>query len=209
MKTQRARVTVILLLTTLSFFIFGDRRPDSVELVPAGLNSLMKIRCAIGMETMPPPEASQPPAERLFTKGQRISRSVSVAAGKYNLPELLIHAVIKQESGFNSRARSPHGARGLMQLMPVTAREMGVRDSFDIGQNVDGGSRYLRQMLDRFGGDVKLALAAYNAGPSRVERCGGIPQNQETKRYVSKVLAHFEDFCGSLGLGSSASLSET
>jgi len=149
---------------------------------------------------------------RSLTKGEKIAQSVSRAAEKYNLPESLIHAVIKQESGFNPEAESGCGARGLMQLMPETAREMGVKDSFDIEQNIDGGSRYLRQMLDRFGGDVKLALAAYNAGPSRVEQCGGIPQIpkiKETQEYVPAVLAHFENFGGTSGVGVQTHLAAT
>lgn len=131
---------------------------------------------------------------RRNTKEERISRSVSEASQRYNLPPALILGVIKQESGFNPCAESPCGAQGLMQLMPETAKEVGVKDSLNIEQNIDGGSRYLRQMLDRFGGDVKLALAAYNSGPSRVEQCGGIPKIKETQEYVPAVLAHYEQF---------------
>lgn len=134
------------------------------------------------------------------TREERIRNAVSNAAQRYNLPPALILGVIRQESGFNPVAESHCGAQGLMQLMPQTAREMGVTDPFDIEQNIDGGSRYLRQMLDQFGGDVRLALAAYNAGPARVEQYHGIPPLEETMNYVPAVLAHYESFGGSAGL---------
>ncbi|MBI1909686.1 MAG: lytic transglycosylase domain-containing protein [Deltaproteobacteria bacterium] len=122
---------------------------------------------------------------------EEINLAVQEASSKYNLPPELINAVIKQESHFNSRAVSPVGAQGLMQLMPSTAREMGVKNSFDIRQNVDGGSKYLRQMIDRFDGDLPKAIAAYNAGPGAVEKAGGIPPYAETQNYVPSVLKNF------------------
>lgn len=130
------------------------------------------------------------------SKNELIYAAVSDSAQKYNLPPALIMAVIKQESGFNPNAVSHCGAQGCMQLMPGTARMMGVTDSFDVSQNIDGGSKYLRQMLDRFNGDVRLALAAYNAGPGNVEKAGGIPRIPETQNYVPSVLAHYEKFSG-------------
>lgn len=130
------------------------------------------------------------------SREERIHRAVSNASQKYQLPPGLILAVIKQESNFNPVAESHCGAQGLMQLMPGTARTLGVTDSFDIDQNVDGGARYLREMLDRFGGDVRLALAAYNAGPGRVEQYQGIPPIEETRNYVPSVLVHYESFNG-------------
>jgi soluble lytic murein transglycosylase-like protein len=99
----------------------------------------------------------------------------------------LIKAVALVESGFDSRAVSPKGARGLMQLMPGTARQLGVRDVFDPAENLMAGARYLRKMLDEFDGDLNLALAAYNAGPEAVRRHGGVPNYRETKDYVSRV----------------------
>ncbi len=127
----------------------------------------------------------------------RIKTAVEDSARKHNLPSSLIYAVIKQESGFNPCAESHCGAQGLMQLMPGTADEMGVTDPKNIEQNIDGGSRYLRQMLDQFDGDPKLALAAYNAGPGRVQESGGIPKIAETQNYVASVLSHYEKFNGS------------
>ncbi|WP_233548375.1 lytic transglycosylase domain-containing protein [Aurantiacibacter zhengii] len=109
------------------------------------------------------------------------------AEARYRLPPGLMLALVWAESRFNPMAISPAGAAGLAQLMPATARELGVSNLHDPNQNIEGGARYLRQMLDRFG-DVHLALAAYNAGPGAVPRAGGIPRNGETPAYVRSVL---------------------
>jgi soluble lytic murein transglycosylase-like protein len=119
-----------------------------------------------------------------------IEGSIQKAASKYNLSPDLIRGVIRAESNFQADAVSSAGARGLMQLMPETAGELGVTKPFDIQQNIDGGSRYLRQMLDRFGGNLKLALAAYNAGPGTVEKYEGRVPYAETQEYVKRVLRY-------------------
>jgi soluble lytic murein transglycosylase-like protein len=124
---------------------------------------------------------------------QKIDSCIENAALKYNLPKELIHCVIRAESGFRSKAVSRSGAMGLMQLMPGTARELGVSNPFDIEQNIDGGTRYLKKMLDQFDGDVKLALAGYNAGPGAVEKYRGIPPYKETIRYVDRVLNDYRE----------------
>jgi hypothetical protein len=120
----------------------------------------------------------------------KIQEAIQEAARKYNLSADLIAAIIKVESNFNPGAISKEGAGGLMQLMPSTAKALEVRNRFDIQQNIDGGCRYLKTLLERFGGQVELALAAYNVGPEAVEKYEGVPPYRQTRHYVKKVLAY-------------------
>ena len=114
-------------------------------------------------------------------------RYIEHVAAEHGLPVALIKSVALVESGFDAQAVSPKGAQGLMQLMPETAREYGVKDAFDPLENLRAGARHLRHLLDQFDGDVTLALAAYNAGAGAVRRYGGVPNYKETRNYVRKV----------------------
>src|SRR5215813_2269294 len=119
------------------------------------------------------------------------SREIAEASARYAVPERLIWAVIRVESGFDPRAVSPKGARGLMQLMPETAALLGVRDVFNPRENIHGGARHLRGMMDRFNYDLPMAIAAYNAGDRPVAAFRGIPPYPETREYVARVLRHY------------------
>jgi Transglycosylase SLT domain len=120
-----------------------------------------------------------------------LNEVVKTASGTYHLDPDLVTSVIRAESGFNVRAVSPKGAQGLMQLMPQTASNLGVQNAFDPKANVEGGTRYLRELLERYDFDLIKALAAYNAGPQRVEQYGGVPPYYETKAYVARVVRDF------------------
>lgn len=120
--------------------------------------------------------------------GREVNKLVETAATKHELDSTLLKSVMKQESAFKPCALSVAGAMGLMQIMPETAQMLHLDDPFDPAKNVDAGAKFLKTMLDRFGGDVAMALAAYNAGPTTVDRAGGIPPIAETLQYVSNIL---------------------
>ena len=136
--------------------------------------------------------------EKISFKNSRenIENLIEKYAQKNNLDPDFIKAVVKQESGFNPDAKSKCGAMGLMQLMPQTAKGLGVVDAFDPEQNIEGGVKYLKSMLNRFNNDPKLALAAYNAGPAAVQKYGDIPPYKETQNYVKNILASYEAIKG-------------
>lgn len=132
--------------------------------------------------------SSAPPAVR-----EDHARTIRAKSSAYNVDPELVKAIIRVESGYNSRAVSRKGAQGLMQLMPGTARRMSVENPFDPAQNIEGGVRYFKHLMGLFAGNVPLSLAAYNAGEEAVKRYGGIPPYSETRDYVTKVLHYYRN----------------
>jgi soluble lytic murein transglycosylase-like protein len=123
----------------------------------------------------------------------QVSAMMETASAKYGVPKALLTSVSRAESAFRSEVSSPAGAVGMMQLMPATARGLGVTDITDPWQNIAGGAKYLRQLLDRFGGDSTKAVAAYNAGPNAVQKYGGVPPYHETQTYVARVFGYAKE----------------
>jgi soluble lytic murein transglycosylase-like protein len=137
--------------------------------------------------------AATPPASGGPVDGQ-FSDLINAAAKKYGIDPALLKGLIRQESNFNPNAKSPAGAAGLTQLMPGTAASLGVSNPLDPAQAIEGGAKYLAQQLKAFGGDVRKALAAYNAGPGAVTRYGGVPPYAETQNYVRSVMAFADEY---------------
>ena len=135
--------------------------------------------------------AAQAQSTDKLTLKAKIQDIVKRVSKKHGVDEKLVNAVIKQESGFNPNAKSKAGALGLMQLMPSTARGLGVTNPMDPEQNVDGGVKYLKSMLNKYNGNIILALAAYNAGPNAVDKYDGVPPYKETQNYVKSILSSY------------------
>lgn len=134
------------------------------------------------------------PNNLLNSQNNNIDGLIDKYASKNNLDSDFIKALIKQESGFQSGAKSHCGAMGLMQLMPATAASLGVNNAYDPEENIAGGTKYLKGLLDKFQGNKELALAAYNAGPGAVNKYGGIPPYKETQNYVKNVLSNYQNY---------------
>ena len=152
------------------------------------LSQALQPQTAAAPDANPDAPAPVPP--------EQIDALVNQNAQIWQVDPALIKSVIANESSFNANATSPVGAQGLMQLMPETAASLGVRNPYDPAQNVAGGTRYLRSLLDRFNGNTRLAVAAYNAGPGAVEKYGDVPPYAETQNYVQNVLGSLDRYRG-------------
>jgi soluble lytic murein transglycosylase-like protein len=187
-------------------------RPRHGSLILVGMAVALAIATSAGAETRRTSDASScrqcvrkgvgqrpvaatmtgPRTTRPASADDAYAREIAEASERYAVPEGLIRAVIRVESGFDRRAVSPKGAQGLMQLMPETAAILGVRDPFDARQNIHGGTRHLRALMERFRHDVRLAVAAYNAGEKPVAQHRGVPPYPETREYVTQVMRHYQ-----------------
>jgi len=169
--------TVVLLLITLGILSsYNYSQISSGEVVSSAVVS------------QPSKESSSGGPDPLFHS------IIQEASNRYQVDPDLIRAIIMAESSYNPRAVSRKGARGLMQLMPATAKALGVKDSFNPEHNIHGGVKYFKQLLDRFGGDVKIALAAYNAGSRKVREYEGIPPFKATHYYIKKVFSYYSHY---------------
>lgn len=171
---------------------------------PNGVQHFTNVPTTRKFKTFSPPskgltllslkKRSKPTPWAKLRVGRELREMISDTAYRFDLEPALVHAVVRAESGFNPRAVSRAGARGLMQLMPQTAIEVGVRDVFHPQDNLDGGVSYLRGLVDRYAGDVHLALAAYNAGPGAVDSYGGVPPYAETQEYLKRVFRFRQEY---------------
>jgi soluble lytic murein transglycosylase-like protein len=169
-----------------ALYSYLDENGDQV------FTNLAPVRSIMGMKVtgaQPPP--APPPASTSPSKAETFDPIIEKYASDYQLDPHLIRSIIAQESGFNPKAVSPKGARGLMQLMPATAARLGVRNSFDPEENIQGGVKHFKFLMDSFNNNLELSLAAYNAGENLVQRLGRIPAIRETRDYVQSITKRY------------------
>ena len=190
---------LMLLIACLGLSCLGPAQTARAQVYEIGQGGAMQVRegggAVIWRDANGAPQVAKPavPVASVTHSSTDSASLLARTAARYSLSPALLEALVWQESRWNNSAVSPKGAMGLTQLMPATARALGV-DPRDPVANLEGGARYLRLMLDRFGGDVVKALAAYNAGPERVERAGGVPAIRETREYVAAIMARLGNY---------------
>lgn len=199
----------ILIFLLMALSVFGAEEAAKPKEVPKPVNSFERQRLSVERqmqgirESFPPPFGGQaapmvassasapgppPPADCPPVTAASMKPIIDREATKQKVDAGLVRAVVEAESAYSPCAVSPVGAMGLMQLMPATAESLQVTDPYDPNQNITAGTQYLKQMLERYGGDIAKALAAYNAGPARVDAAGGVPPIPETQEYVRKIM---------------------
>ena len=186
-----ARAEIALLSSGATLKVTGQRREGDMVMLTLKGGGEVGV-AASELRGVVPDEVLDEVVLSATAKPTDLAEMVEAAARRHGLDPELVRAVVAVESGFRPDAVSPKGAQGLMQLMPATARSLGVKDAFDPFSNLDGGTRYLRMLVTRYGGDLNRALAAYNAGEGAVARHGGVPPYPETLAYVRKVLRRAE-----------------
>lgn len=167
---------------------FQQLLQDKINMATNQTNTLHKQANYTSLNT--PPQVAHSNKAKQITKST-YDPIIKEMSNKYGVNEQLVRSVIQAESNYNHLAKSHAGAQGLMQLMPSTAKALGVNNPFDPRQNIEGGVKYLQQMIHKYNGNIKLALAAYNAGPGNVDKYQGIPPFNETQNYVNKVLNNY------------------
>lgn len=178
-----------------SFFVSNMRKTLKVLFKSSAVFTLVVAGIAFHGRAAAPTAAAEITQATMIlpTSGNpELDKMILEAGARHGVDPKLVHYVIRQESNFKMGARSHKNAQGLMQMIPATAERFGVKDVYDPGQNIEGGTKYLRWLLKRFDGDVKLALAGYNAGEGAVERSGNqVPDYTETKNYVKKIVENY------------------
>lgn len=183
----------------------------SLQMTLQRINAIERQFAALSMQS-PLPQVEEPKTDSSFQKildkkvenvksgkkveNEEINNLIEEYAAKNNLDKDFVKSVVRHESGFNVNATSKCGAMGLMQLMPATAQGLGVTNAYDAEQNIAGGTKYLKGLMDRFDNNKELALAAYNAGPNAVKKYGGVPPYKETQNYVKNIMKTYNDYKG-------------
>ncbi len=188
-KNDFKMILVFLSVMALIFFMPGLSCAENMK-----SDNLEFLSC-----TQPEYTTASPEKTSKKTKENRFDPIIIKAANRHGVDPAIIKAIIKAESRYNPRALSKRGAKGLMQLMPGTAKALGVKDIFNPAHNIDGGTKYFKELLTKFGGKIEYAIAAYNAGSAKVKKYGGIPPFKVTRRYVRKVIRYYEEYKKSIG----------